>query len=126
MYAGTLTARFTPSRSQPDLQRAFNKSWIKARHLSPLIASTQVRHDGQYWYEYNVPDLSDINDWVSQTVFWHKEPKALLEFDLMMEDIWWKCADGHYLVELHAVPSSETPGDWHITYVAMRDREPDV
>lgn len=120
MYAGTLTARFGTPRSQADLQSALTKSWIKARHLSPLIASTQVKRDGQYWYEYDVPTSSELAEWLSKTIHWHDAPMTLLETDLTMENIWWKCSDGHHLVELHVVPSSENPGDLHLTYAGTR------
>ncbi|KAF9020947.1 hypothetical protein BDZ89DRAFT_1071871 [Hymenopellis radicata] len=117
-YAGTLTARFNPCRTQADLQRPLAVSWMKARHLAPSIATIQVKRDGQYWYEYEVPTLAEVHEWVSETIFWHEEPKTILEVDLLMEDKWWKCADGHHLVELHLFPSTDTPGDWHITYLA--------
>ncbi|KAK0196183.1 hypothetical protein F5146DRAFT_319228 [Armillaria mellea] len=118
MYAGTLTARFTPSRSRAELELPIQKAWIRARHLSPSIACRQTKHDGHYWFEYQVPTAAEAQTWAEETVFWHEEPKTLLQTDLMLEDKWWKCSDGLYIVQLHFVSSAETPGDWHIGYLA--------
>ncbi|KAG7450031.1 uncharacterized protein BT62DRAFT_620367 [Guyanagaster necrorhizus] len=118
MYAGTLTARFTPPRSRAELELPVQKAWIKARHLSPTIACRQTKHDGHYWFEYQVPTAVEAQAWAEETIFWHEEPKTLLQTDLMLEDKWWKCSDGLYIVQLHFVPSAETPGDWHIGYLA--------
>ncbi|PBK81005.1 hypothetical protein ARMGADRAFT_1020585, partial [Armillaria gallica] len=46
----------------------------------------------------------------------------LLQTELMLEDKWWKCSNGLYIVQLHLVPSAETPGDWHIGYLALHSQ----
>ncbi|KIK61245.1 hypothetical protein GYMLUDRAFT_261130 [Collybiopsis luxurians FD-317 M1] len=123
MYTGILTAHFGQTKTRAELEIPIRKAWIKARHLAPSIATRQVMHEdtGDYWHTYTVPSCTaEVEAWARQTIFWHDdlEPKTLFETYLIQGERWWTCSEGHFVFELHMFPSSETKGDWHISYIS--------
>jgi hypothetical protein len=118
MYIGGVTVAFREQVTRSSLEAALHHAWLRARHLAPSIACKTLKgNDGSWSFQYEVPTLSEADQWAKDTIVAHADPRALVEYIHELEAQWWTLDHRHYNIYLHVLPASEDGADWQIVCV---------
>eukprot|EP00026_Physarum_polycephalum_P015925 Phypoly_transcript_16728.p1 GENE.Phypoly_transcript_16728~~Phypoly_transcript_16728.p1 ORF type:complete len:262 (+),score=24.68 Phypoly_transcript_16728:62-847(+) len=120
-FTNTLKVSFRDKPSEATLAAAIKTSWIRLRHLAPIVGTKTVVDSSSassYLYQYRVPSsLADAENWANETIIWSKEKHTVRERDDCLKGHWWKPSDSHHDYELHVGPDVQD-NVWHFLIIA--------